>query len=77
MRSFRILATVLAVGAGLITGCSGTPDIGTSASPAPSTSAAGSSSAGSPTPSPDTETSVPAPAPHHVPAKCRPGAGKR
>ena len=75
MRSFRILATVLAVGAGLITGCSGTPDNGTSASPAPSTSAAGSSSAGSPTPSPDTETSVPAPAPTTSRPSAGPGQG--
>jgi len=77
MRSFRMLTAFLAVSAGLISGCSGTPDSGASASTAPSTasasssSAAGSPPAGSATPSADTETSVPAPAP----ATSRPTAG--
>jgi Subtilisin inhibitor-like len=71
MRNFRMLAAVLAVGAGLISGCSGTPDNGASTSAAPTTSSAGSSPAGSAAPSPDTETSVPAPAP----ATSRPSAG--
>jgi len=73
MRDLRMLAAVLAVSAGLVSGCSGTPDSGTSsASPAPSTSdRSTSSAASSTTPSPDTETSVPAPAP----ATSRPSAG--
>jgi hypothetical protein len=77
MRSFRMLTAFLAVSAGLISGCSGTPGSGASASTAPSTasasssSAAGSPPAGSATPSADTETSVPAPAP----ATSRPSAG--
>ncbi|MDQ0661687.1 hypothetical protein QFZ35_000185 [Arthrobacter ulcerisalmonis] len=77
MHSFRMLAAFLAVGAGLISGCSGTPDSGTSASTAPSTasastsSPAGSTPGGPATPSADTETSLPAPAP----ATSRPSAG--
>ncbi len=73
MRNFRTLAVFLAVTAGLVSGCSGTPDNGTTGSTAPSTNPGSSSSspAGSATPSPDTETSVPAPAP----ASSRPSAG--
>ncbi|MBT2566841.1 serine protease inhibitor [Arthrobacter sp. ISL-85] len=71
MRKTRMLAALLAVGAGLISGCSGTPDSGTSPSTAPSTSSANPSPAGPAAPSPDTETSVPAPAP----ATSRPGDG--
>ncbi|UKA67354.1 serine protease inhibitor [Arthrobacter sp. FW306-05-C] len=73
MRNIRTLAVFLAVTAGLVSGCSGTPDSGTSASTAPSTNPGSSSSsaAGSATPSPDTETSVAAPAP----ATSRPSAG--
>jgi len=74
MRKFRMLAAFLAVGAGLISGCSGTPDSGTSKGTAPSsasTSTAPGSSPGSAAPSPDTETSVPAPAP----ATSRPSNG--
>jgi len=73
MRNFRTLAVFLAVTAGLVSGCSGTPDSGTSGSTAPSTNPGSSSSlpAGSAAPSPDTETSVPAPAP----ASSRPSAG--
>ncbi|MFP5312317.1 MAG: SSI family serine proteinase inhibitor [Actinomycetes bacterium] len=70
MRSFRMLAAVLAVGAGLISGCSGTSDNGGSTGAAPS-SPAGSSAGASATPSPDTEPSVPAPAP----ATSRPTSG--
>jgi len=70
MRKFRMLAAFLAVAAGLVSGCSGTPDNGTSASTAPSTASAGSP-AGTAAPSPDTETSVPAPAP----ATSRPAEG--
>lgn len=75
MRNFRMLAAVLTVGAGLISGCSGTPDNGASASPAPSSSAAASSPAASATPSPDTETSVPAPAPATSQPNAGPGQG--
>ncbi|UUL76450.1 subtilase-type protease inhibitor [Pseudarthrobacter sp. Fe7] len=75
MRKVRMLGALLAVGAGLISGCSGTPDSGTPASTAPSTASAGPSSpspGGSPAgPSPDTETSLPAPAP----ATSRPSPG--
>ena len=73
MRNFRTLVVFLAVTAGLVSGCSGTPDSGTSGSTAPSTNPGSSSSlpAGSAAPSPDTETSVPAPAP----ASSRPSAG--
>ncbi len=73
MRNIRTLAVFLAVTAALVSGCSGTPDSGTSASTTPSTNPGGSSSsaAGSATPSPDTETSVAAPAP----ATSRPSAG--
>ena len=74
MRKFRMLAACLAVGAGLVSGCSGTPEGGGSASATPSSStsnAPGSSPTGSAAPSPDTETSVPAPAP----ATSRPGNG--
>ncbi|TQJ58495.1 subtilisin inhibitor-like [Arthrobacter sp. SLBN-83] len=72
MRNFRTLAVFLAVTAGLVSGCSGTPDNGTTGSTAPSTEGSSSSSpAGSATPSPDTETSETAPAP----ATSRPSAG--
>ncbi|MGN7201223.1 SSI family serine proteinase inhibitor [Arthrobacter sp. SAFR-044] len=78
MRNFRMLAAFLAVGAGLISGCSGTPDSGTSGSTAPPSSSSnsssptpGSSSSGTAAPSADTETSVPAPAP----ATSRPSNG--
>lgn len=73
MGNFRTLAVFLAVTAGLVSGCSGTPGSGTSASTAPATNPDSSSSspAGSATPSPDTETSVAAPAP----ASSRPSAG--
>lgn len=73
MRNFRILAALLAVGAGLISGCSGTPDKGTSTAATPSP--AESSAAGSASPSPDTETSVPAPAPTMSRPSAGPGQG--
>ena len=60
MRNLRLAAAVLAMGAGLLSGCSGSSNGGPSAS--------GSSPAG---PSPDTETSATAPAP----ATSRPGNG--
>ena len=73
MHKVRLFAAVLAVGAGLLSGCSGTPG-GPPSGPS-STSPAGSSPAFTPsasgTPSPDTETSVPAPAP----ATSRPSPG--
>ncbi len=74
MRNFRTLAVFMAVTAGLVSGCSGTPDSGSSTSTAPSASPGTSSSspAGSATPSPDTETTAAAPAP----ATSRPGAGQ-
>ena len=75
MRNFRMLAAVLAVGAGLISGCSGTPDNGASVSTAPPSSSTGSSPAASATPSPDTETSVAAPAPATSQPSAGPGQG--
>ena len=77
MRDFRILAAVLDVSAGLVSGCSATPDGGRSPStpastaPGSSTSSTGGYPSGSASPSPDTETTVPAPAP----ATSRPSSG--
>lgn len=82
MRKVRMLAAFLAVGAGLISGCSATPDSGTSSSTAtstasagPSSSAPGNSPGGSAAASPDTETSVPAPAPATARPSNGPGQG--
>ena len=75
MRNFRMFAAVLAVSAGLVSGCSGTPDSGTSASTAPATTGGPSSSGSSATPSPDTETSAVAPAPGTSRPSAGPGQG--
>jgi hypothetical protein len=64
MRNLRLFTAVLAISAGLLSGCSGSPNSGPSAS--------GSAPA---TPSPDTETSAAAPAPTTSRPSNGPGQG--
>ena len=73
MHKARLFAAVLALGAGLVSGCSGTPEGSSSglSSPAPSGSSPANPPSTSGTPSPDAETTVPAPAP----ATSRPSPG--
>lgn len=70
MRKVRLFAAVLAVGAGLLAGCSGTPQ-GSPSDPAPASPSPAGTPSASGTPSADAETSVPAPAP----ATSRPSPG--
>lgn len=73
MRRARLFAAVLAVGAGLLSGCSGTPE-GSPSGTAPASSSPANATSASGTTSPDTETSVPAPAP--TTSRPSPGPGQ-